>query len=119
MRLLGGLTPPARPRPPPVGSTPAQDDPQPDDVRRVAGDDAVPRRRPAEPRGVQPRPAPDDPEFAFRRSRRVGLGAAGVLPVPVGAPLPDVAVHLAQPHPLGGRLPTGTVSPRNSPFVPW
>src|SRR5262249_52391340 len=55
-------------------------------------------RRPAVGAFDAPAPAPDHPIPAIRRTRRVLLRAfpVVVLPVPVGTPLPDVAVHVVQ-----------------------
>src|SRR5262249_10912715 len=51
----------------------------------------------AEPGVVVPAAAPEDPVRALLRTRGVAYLPRRILPVPVAAPLPDVAVHVVQP----------------------
>src|SRR5207302_85840 len=59
--------------------------------------------RPAAPAAVVPAPAPDHPVRATRRPRWVARRAVlvVVLAVPVGTPLPDVAMHVPKPERIG------------------
>ena len=67
-------------------------------------------RRPADPGVVVPTPAPIHPGRAPRRTRGIRHRTGRIIPIPILAPLPDIAVHVVQPPGIGrNNLATGAV----------
>src|SRR5262249_11885983 len=79
----------------------------------------VPRAtgRPRTPRPVHPGAATLDAVLAAVGAGRVRHVAVGGLAVPVGTPLPDVAVHVAPPPPAGPNRADGRRRPAVTPLL--